>query len=104
MLTPHHLIFDIIIYLGISSIFGLKLDFTILLIIFSANLIDLDHLFSRPIYDSKRNPFKKHFLHKNWIALIVLFLSLSFFYHKLIFVCIGLLDHFFLDYIKVRCI
>lgn len=32
----------------------------------SAQCIDIDHLFSRPIYDPKRNGFKTHFLHKNW--------------------------------------
>jgi hypothetical protein len=102
MLTPFHLILDVLVYLGIIKSFNLEFSFFGLLLLFSADLIDLDHLFSNPIYTSRRNPFKKHFIHKNWWKLILIVAIISVFYHEIIFLCVGLVNHFLLDFIEVK--
>ena len=99
MITFVHFAFDIIIYLLLGKLMPTNLFDLILL--FSVNLIDLDHLFSKPIYHPKRNPFITHFLHKQWkILLIIAILTLLF--RPLLFLGIGLLSHLFLDYIYVK--
>ena len=72
-----------------------------LVLVLSSNLIDLDHLFSNPIYHPKRNPFITHFLHKRWKVAII-FSILVLFYRPLMFLGIGLLLHFFLDYLYIK--
>ncbi|OJI06505.1 hypothetical protein BK004_03095 [bacterium CG10_46_32] len=97
MITPVHLIFDLGVF---SLIYGTGITDTSqtdLLLLLSAELIDLDHFFSKPIYDPKRNSFASHVLHKNWkilLAISVLFVL----YRPLLFLGIGLMSHFFLDY------
>ncbi|MFH1521326.1 MAG: DUF6122 family protein, partial [archaeon] len=77
MITPIHIIFNLILFFSIDQI--ISANFLDLFFLLFAELIDLDHLFSKPIYHPKRNPFRKHFLHKNWrlvlvIALVFLFI------------------------------
>lgn len=99
MITPIHLAFDYILYLIVGKFISVNtLD---LILLFSENLMDLDHLFSRPIYKFRRNPFKTHFLHKNWkivslIAIIFLFIR------PIMFLGIGIMSHFFLDWVYVK--
>lgn len=101
MITPIHLIFDFGIYAlanktGIASANGADL-----LWMFSAELIDLDHLLSKPIYHPRRNPFQAHILHKNWKIILLIAISL-FFFRPVLFLGIGLLSHLLLDYFYVK--
>ncbi|OGN29722.1 MAG: hypothetical protein A3A33_04495 [Candidatus Yanofskybacteria bacterium RIFCSPLOWO2_01_FULL_49_25] len=76
-------------------------NYTDLVLLIGSNLIDLDHLSARPIYDPYRNGFKTHFLHRNWKA--VLFLSiLMLFVRPVMFLGIGIMLHFLLDYIDIK--
>jgi hypothetical protein len=99
VITPIHLAFDYIIYL----IFGnfIKTNVLDLILLFSVSLIDLDHLFSKPIYKFKRNPFKTHFLHKQWKFVLIIAL-LMLLVRPIMFLGIGLMSHFFLDWIYVK--
>lgn len=94
-----HLAFDIIIYLLLGKLIPTNLFDLILL--FSINLIDLDHLFAKPIYHPKRNPFITHFLHKPWKILLIITI-LTLFFRPILFLGIGLLSHLFLDYLYVK--
>ncbi len=58
MLTPTHSFFDTIIYFGLNYFDIIKFRYFDLIALYSAGLIDLDHLFSKPVFDPKRNPFK----------------------------------------------
>lgn len=63
-----------------------------------SNLIDLDHLFKKPIYDKKRCSINFHYLHKKWLIpfyVIGLFTPLIWFF-------IGVLLHLFLDYLECK--
>jgi len=101
MITPIHVGFDLGIYflLDYSSLVEINnIDIYFLL---SAQLIDLDHLFSKPIYHPRRNGFKTHFLHKKWKYLSII--SIIFlFYRPLLFLWIGLLSHLFLDFLYLK--
>ena len=101
MRTPTHILFDTIV-LFLLDIFH-ALDFTIigLSIMICAELIDLDHLFSKPIYAPRRNPFKTHFLHKKWLYVLI-FSILLFFNSYSIYLGIGLMCHLFLDLIYIK--
>ncbi|MDD4333056.1 MAG: DUF6122 family protein [Patescibacteria group bacterium] len=98
MITPIHLIFDFGIYSLANSAGIIHANSTDLLLLFSSELIDLDHLFSHPIYHPRRNPFTTHFLHKNWRILLIISI-LIIFYRPLTFFGIGILSHFLLDYL-----
>lgn len=101
MITPIHLLIDAGLYLGLDKLNILSPDGTDFILLISAELIDLDHLFSKPIYHPKRNPFKTHFLHKNW--LVILAISILFtLYRPLLFLGLGLMSHLFLDYFYVK--
>lgn len=101
MITPVHLVFDIGTYFLADKLNLINVGSTDLIILFSAELIDLDHLLSKPIYHPRRNPFKIHALHKRW--LIILLLSIAFiFYRPVLFLGIGLLCHLLLDYLYVK--
>jgi hypothetical protein len=98
MITPIHLLFDFGAFTLLNELGVVHGTGTDMILLFSAELIDLDHLFSRPIYSVGRNPFRTHFLHKKWpviLAVAILFL----FYRPILFLGIGLLAHLFLDYI-----
>jgi len=71
----------------------------VVLLLLAAELIDLDHFFSRPIINMKRNSFKTHFLHKQWgMVLVVAILSL---FTSFYVVGLGLISHFLLDGVDV---
>ena len=98
MTTPTHITSNLVVFLVLMYVKNLNPGYMDIGLMISSNLIDLDHLFSKPIYDPKRNPFKTHFLHKNW-KLVSFLLILCFFFRSLLFLGVGLLLHFFLDYL-----
>lgn len=100
MLTPIHLLFDLTIYL-ILKINIISINNIDLLLLLSAELIDLDHLFSKPIYHSQRNPFTTHVLHKNWL-IIILVSTLLILLRPTLFFGIGLVSHLLLDYLYIK--
>lgn len=101
MTTPTHVAFDLVIFLILLHASTLNLNRYDLTLILASNLIDLDHLFSRPIYHPRRNPFITHALHKKWIFIIAI--SIVFlFIRSTSFLGIGLLAHLFLDYIYIK--
>ena len=102
MLTPTHSVFNTIIYFTLNCLGIIKFRYIDLILLYSAESIDLDHLFSKPIYDPKRNPFKSHFLHKKWKTIIILSMIAIFFYRPLAFLGMGLVAHLFLDYIYIK--
>jgi len=99
MLTPIHLIFDLLIYF----IVGIKYQthWYDLALLLSVNLIDLDHLFTKPIYKHGRNSFKTHFLHRHWKWMVGLaaFCLLN---RYTLFFGIGILSHFLLDWMDMK--
>lgn len=101
MIIPIHLIFDVGIYSIINKINIVNANSVDLLLIFSAELIDLDHLFSKPIYQPRRNPFKTHFFHKNWPVILIISI-LFILYRPVLFLGIGLISHLLLDYCYVK--
>ncbi|KKQ03096.1 MAG: hypothetical protein US18_C0017G0020 [Parcubacteria group bacterium GW2011_GWB1_36_5] len=101
MTTPTHIASNLVVFLTLIHVQNLNQNYLDLCLIIGSNLVDLDHLFSSPIYHPKRNPFKTHFLHKQWK--VISFLSiLMLFYRPLIFLGIGLILHFFLDYLYIK--
>jgi len=102
MTTPTHITADLIVFLVLMHVQNLNPNYTDLALIIGSNLIDLDHLFSKPIYHPKRNPFKTHFLHKQWKIIALLSVFSMFFYRPLLFLGIGLILHFFLDYLYIK--
>ena len=101
MITPIHLIFDLGVYSLVNKISIANANSVDLLLLFSAELIDLDHLLSKPIYHPRRNPFKTHILHRNW--LVILIISILFIlYRPVLFLGIGLLSHLIVDYVYVK--
>jgi len=101
MITPIHLIIDLGLYFTVNKIDIVAVNNIDLLLLLSAELIDLDHLRSKPIYHPRRNPFKAHFLHKNWLAIITISI-LFVLYRPSLFLGIGLLSHLLMDYIYVK--
>ncbi|MFZ5955704.1 MAG: DUF6122 family protein [Nanoarchaeota archaeon] len=98
MITVIHIAFSLLIYLILNKFIIIKANIVLLL---SAELIDLDHLFSKPIYVKKRNPFKTHFLHKHWITLLII--SIIFLFIKdLMLLGIGIISHLFLDFLYIK--
>jgi len=101
MITPIHVGFDLWIYFLLDYSQLIEINNIDLYVLLSAQLIDLDHLFSKPIYNPKRNGFKTHFLHKKWKVICIV--SIMFlFYRPLLFLWIGLLSHILLDFIHLK--
>ncbi len=100
MITFIHLVIDFAIWIVIGKV-GLINTSIDLFLLFSVNLIDLDHLFSKPIFSEKRNPFKTHFIHKQWKLLLILAIVFLFI-RPIMFLGIGIMSHFFLDYVNVK--
>jgi len=100
-ITLFHMSFNLILYFIVSYFTPIDFYFSNLIYLFLADLIDIDHLFHRPIFVLRRNPFKTHFIHKNylWVLLISFILLFS---YPLCFLGIGLISHFFLDFIYTR--
>ncbi len=101
-ITPVHLTITIGAYYLLSLVFPIEFTLANCLLVASAELIDLDHLFVRPIYVRKRNSFKTHFLHKQWI--IVSAISIILLFTPLMFLGIGILAHFTADYLHMKYI
>ncbi len=101
MLTPTHVAFDLVVYFAIIKIGHIAPSSPDIILLLGSDLIDLDHLFSKPIYDAKRNPFKTHFLHKNIIPVLILSV-LFLLFRPLAFLGLGIILHFFLDYIDTK--
>jgi len=98
MTTPTHVAVNLGIFLALMQIQTLNPNYADLALLVGSNLVDLDHLFSRPVYDPKRNSFKAHFLHKQWKTVLLLSV-LTLLVRPLLFLGIGLILHFFLDYL-----
>ena len=101
MTTPVHLIFDLGAYFLVNQVSFIDVNNFDLLLLFSAELIDLDHLLSKPIYHPRRNPFETHILHKKWPMILIasLFFLL---YRPVLFLGIGLLTHLLVDFLYVK--
>lgn len=66
MTEPVHVVADLGVLLVLAHMNILNINYTDAVLIVGSNLVDIDHLFSRPIYLSGRDSFKTHFLHKQW--------------------------------------
>ena len=97
MITPVHIIFNIIIYFIIGKTLIATNTFDLILLLLS-ELIDLDHLNAKPIFDPKRNSFKTHFFHRNWKMVLLISIAMLF-YRPSMFLGIGLMSHLFLDFL-----
>ncbi len=100
-ITPIHFCFNIVIYYFITLVSPIEFLMINCLYLLFAELIDLDHLFSKPIYHPKRNPFKIHYFHKNWKFVLIIGV-LCLFFNPILFFGIGLISHITLDYIYTR--
>ncbi len=101
MTTPTHIAVDVVALLIIIQLKLIHPNLMDLILLFGSNLIDLDHLFSRPIYHPKRNPFTTHPIHKKWLATSIISVILIL-YRPCMFLGVGLLLHLFLDYIYIK--
>jgi len=92
--------FSLLVYLSLVKLGVIGFTIPLLILLFCAELIDLDHLFSYPIYVKGRNSFKTHFLHKNYLFVLIISIALLFF--KPVFTLgLGLICHLFLDLISL---
>ncbi len=98
MNTPVHIAANVGVFLVLTQVPHIHPNYTDLALLIGSNLIDLDHLFSVPIYDPRRNSFKAHPLHKNW-AVVSSISVLMLAYRPLAFLGIGVLLHFLLDHL-----
>ena len=96
-----HLIFNLGAYFLVNKIDIVDANNVDLLFLFSAELIDLDHLLSKPIYHPRRNPFETHILHKKWLIILTISILLML-YRPVLFLGIGLLTHLLIDYAYVK--
>jgi hypothetical protein len=101
MTTPTHIAADAVVLLIIIQLNLAHPNSMDLVLLFGSNLIDLDHLFSRPIYHPKRNPFKTHPIHKRWLIASLVSIALIL-YRPGMFLGVGLLLHLFLDYLYIK--
>jgi len=95
MNTAVHLGVNYIVYLMLGYI-GIQTTSLDIVLVLAANLIDLDHLLARPIFDPDRDSFKSHLLHKNWKPILLLCIFMLF-YRPLVFLSIGIMIHYLLD-------
>lgn len=100
--TPVHFGFNTFMYYLMSLIFPISFIVTNLPYFLLASLIDLDHLFSKPIYKLKRNPFKTHFLHKNWKFVLLTGIILLFINYPIRFTGFALISHIFVDFLYTK--
>ena len=101
MRTPTHIEVDLGVFIALVYVGNLNPNYVDLALLLGSNLIDLDHLFSQPIYHPKRSPFNAHPLHKQW-GMILLLSAIMLFIRPLIFLGIGLILHFLLDYFYIK--
>jgi hypothetical protein len=100
-LSHIHVAFNLSLYYLASLLVNIEFLILNIFLLISAELIDLDHLFSRPIYKKNRNSFKHHFFHKNYKFVLLFSLLISPFY-PLSFLGLGLTSHLTLDYLYVK--
>jgi len=98
MTTVEHVAVNLGAFFILTRVDGLNPNYVDLSLLIGSNLIDLDHLFSRPIYNAKRNSFGAHFLHKHWRMVSLLSLGMLF-VRPVAFLGLGILLHFLLDYL-----
>lgn len=98
MLTFFHFGFNVALYYFFSFSSLVEFNWIGVVFLFLADLIDLDHLFSRPIYHPRRNPFKIHPIHKNW-RFVLMFSFVLLFFYPYVFLGLGLISHLFIDWI-----
>lgn len=98
MTTPTHVAANLGVFLLLMQVPNLNLGYLDLGLIIASNLIDLDHLFSQPIYDPRRNSFRTHFFHRHWKAIAAIS-TISLFIRPIAFLGLGILMHYFLDYL-----
>ena len=98
MITPIHAIFDIGLFSLICTTGIVEAQRGDLAILLSVLLIDLDHFAAKPVYDPTRNSFEAHLFHRNWKVLSIISIILVTCYRPLMFLGIGVLSHFLLDY------
>ncbi len=98
MTTPVHVAVNLGAFLVLMQVPALEPNYVDLALILGANLIDLDHLLARPIYNPMRNSFKTHLLHKPWKVILPLCV-LALFIRPIMFVGIGVGLHYLLDHI-----
>jgi len=101
MITLVHIIFNLTAYFSLSRIFSFEMELGIAILLISAELIDLDHLFSRPMIQRNRNSFKTHFFHKNW-KIVILFAIILLFFNPAYAIGLGLISHMVLDFIDTK--
>jgi len=99
MINPIHFGFNTLVYYAVSLVSPIEFMVINLFYIALAELIDLDHLFSKPIYDPKRNSFKTHFFHRKW-RYVILFSVITMYWTP--FFSLALLSHLLLDYIDAK--
>lgn len=96
MLTPVHIATSASFSLAAARVFHIDFGISDAAILLCAELIDLDHLFARPVYEKKRNSFRTHLLHKQWkliLAIAIAMLTIR----PLFFGGIGIIFHLTLD-------
>jgi hypothetical protein len=93
--------FGMLVYAGLIYIGVVEFSGYLLVSLFAAELIDLDHLFSKPIYKKKRNPFKTHYFHKKWKYVLVI-AAILMFVKPLFMLGVGLEAHLLLDFVYVK--
>lgn len=101
MISPIHIGFNLILLTIISNLIGIQITPIIIILILCAELVDLDHLRAKPIYHPRRNPFKTHFLHKQWKLILLISIILLPIY-PLTFLGLGLISHLFVDLIYIK--
>lgn len=101
MTTPTHIAVNLAVFVLLIQTKIVDPNYADLTLIICSNLIDLDHLLSKPVYHPKRNPFTTHLIHKKF-KFIVAFSLLLIFFRPLMFLGVGLLLHLLLDYIYIR--
>ena len=87
--------------MALSITSNIPFTLTNMILLCSSELIDLDHLLTKPIYEKGRNPFQTHVLHKNWKYLLAISVIVLPFKHINV-IALGLISHFLLDYIYVK--
>lgn len=101
MTTPVHVSFDLLLAYLLYKFGLVEVQAADIVLILSANLVDLDHLLARPIYHPRRNPFITHPLHKLWYLLLLFAVGLLFI-RKAAFLGVGILSHLLLDFLDVK--
>lgn len=96
MLTPVHIVASASVSLAAARVFSIKMGAGDLVMLFCAELIDLDHFYAKPLYAKYRNSFKTHPLHRHWklvLGVAIAMLTIR----PLLFCGLGLIFHLFLD-------